>query len=204
MQGRAQNPFAQFREKVVPLQHIHKFLRRYRSVFIVFPANQGFRTGYPLGIRVHDRLVTEEEPLAVVHNAVADYVQAFNGETFVFADTVLKYIELTQMVNLGFVIGKTEARIDRFHGHVETFQVDGASNKRKYHVVTVHHKVVNTVVLYPLVQVLQVSRSGVLAHDGKLGSVHAVPLPHAEGFLLNHLGKFLQHTIAKSVTVNFV
>ena len=108
------------------------------------------------------------------------------------------------MVNLGLIIGETETRINCFYGHVESFQVDGARHKRKHHVLAIHYQVVNTVVLYPLVKVLEVFGGGVLAHDGKLGAVHAVPLSHIKSFHLDHLGEFLQHPVPEGVAVNFI
>ena len=155
-QRRFQNPLTQFREEVVLFQDIYELYRRNHAIFIIFPANQSFGTDNLFAYRIYNGLVAKEEPFTVICNAVADDIDAFNGKALVIAHVVSQHIQFAQVIILGFVIGKAQARIHRFRSHVELFKIDCAGNKRKHHAVSVHGKVVNGIILNALIQILEV------------------------------------------------
>ena len=119
-QRRPQNPLTQFREQVVLFQHIHELHRRHHAIFIIFPTDKRFCPDNLFGCRIDNRLVTEEESFAVVHNAVTNHVDTFDGKAFIVTHIVLQNKEFAQMVILRFIISESQARIHRFRRNVQT------------------------------------------------------------------------------------
>ena len=168
-------------------QNIDKFYRRYNAVLLVFPTDQSLGANNLLAVGIHNRLVAQVESFAMIHNAIANYIDTLDGETLVVVYVVLKNIQLTQVIILGFVIGKAQARINGFYADIKFFEVDGSCDKRKNHAGSIHIKIMKGIVLDTFVQVFQVFNRGFLADNSKLGSIHSVPITQAMGFYLDHL-----------------
>ena len=185
-------------------QNIYKLYGRDNAILVIFPADQGFGTDNLFGVCIDNRLVAQVEAFAIVHDAVADHIDSFNGKTLVIVHIVLKNVQLAQMIVLGLVVRKAQARINGFCTDIEFFQVDGARHKRKHHAGSVHIKIMNGIVLDAFVQTSDIFDGRLVAYNGKLGTIHSIPTAHSMGFSLNHSRKFLEHAVSERVTVNFI
>ena len=172
-------------------QNIDKLYGRNNTILVAIPTNQGFGANNLFGISVYNRLIAQIEAFAIIHDAVANHIDSFNRNALIIIYVVLKNEQFSQVVVLGLVICKSQARINRFCTDIKFFQVDGSRHKRKNYAGSIHVKVMNGIILNSLIQVLQVINRSFPTDNSELGTVHSIPRSHTMRLSLNHFRKFL-------------
>ena len=117
--GFPDDPLPELREQRVRLQYRNELIRGNHAVDVVFPAKQRLRADQRLRLRVHHRLIEQIEALVAVHDGGADRVQLLQSLLVLLVQIVPELHQTPLLAELGFLVGKVQAGVDRLGIDVE-------------------------------------------------------------------------------------